>query len=183
MLAAKYHGVGTLADLADYHRQGLTAVKPLIQELVAEGRLREVQVADWSKPAYLHPEARRPREVHARAFLSPFDPLVWFRERSERLFGFHYRIEIYTPKPKRVYGYYVLPFVFGEDIVGRFDLKADRHNSTLLVQGSFTEPGVPSAEVAAAAAAELALMAGWLGLERVEVKPNGDLANRLAEHF
>ena len=178
VLAAKYHGVGTAADLADYHR--LVHTRPLFAELVEEGRLLQVEVDGWGKPAYLHPDATIPRRIEARALLSPFDPVVWFRERAERIFGFHYRIEIYTPKPKRRFGYYVLPFLLGDTLVGRVDLKSDRANGVLLVQAAWAEPGVPHDEVAAELAAELALMAGWLGMERVEVVGAGNLSPALA---
>jgi hypothetical protein len=176
MLAARHHGVGTLDDLADYHRQKSTPCRPLLAELVEEGRLVPVTVSGWAKPAYLHPGARVPRRVDARALLSPFDPLIWFRERTQRLFGFHYRIEIYVPQPKRRYGYYVLPFLFGDSLVARVDLKADRHEGVLLAHGVFGEHGVPSDEVADALAGELVAMAGWLGLGRVGVGERGDLA-------
>ena len=176
VLAARHHGVGTLTDLTDYHRQKNEPCRPLLAELVEEGRLLEVRVEGWDKPAYLHPQARQPRAIEACALLSPFDPVCWFRDRAERLFGFHYRIEIYTPAPKRVYGYYVLPILWGDSLVGRLDLKADRHASTLRVQGSYAEPGVPVADIALAVAAELHGMAGWLGLEQVDVARRGDLA-------
>jgi uncharacterized protein YcaQ len=179
LLAARHHGVATLTDLTDYHRQKNPPCAPLVNELVEDGALQLVQVEGWSKPAYLHPEARRPRQVRACALLSPFDPVCWNRERTERLFGFHYRIEIYTPAPKRVYGYYVLPVLWGDSLVGRLDLKADRANSALLVHGAFAEPGVPVGEVAADLAAELSSMAGWLGLARVEVGARGELAPAL----
>jgi uncharacterized protein len=183
VLAASYHGLGTLADLADYHRQLATVCRPLVHELLDEGRLVEVRVEGWDKPAYMHPEAKRPKRVNARALLSPFDPVVWNRDRAERLFGFHYRIEIYVPKPKRIYGYYVLPFLLGDELVGRFDLKADRQNGTLLVQGSHSELGVPAELVVPEVAAELQLMAGWLGMQSVQIQPNGDLAGALARQF
>ena len=183
MLAAKHHGVGTLGDLTDYHRQKNAPCKPLVAELVDEGRLVEVAVQGWKHPAYLHPQARRPRNVNGRALLSPFDSLVFNRERTERVFGFHYRIEIYVPQPKRVYGYYVLPFLLGDELIGRVDLKADRHNSALLVQGSYAEPGVPDEVIVPELADELRLMATWLELDSVVVKPRGDLARALASAF
>ncbi len=178
-LAAEHHGIGTAADLVDYHRQKITPCAPLLKELVDEGVLREVQVEGWTKPAYLHHAARRPRRVDACALLSPFDPVCWFRDRTERLFGFHYRIEIYTPAPKRVYGYYVLPVLWGDSLVGRLDMKADRHAGVLRVPGAFAEPGVPHADVAVDVADELTRMAAWLGLDRVEVGERGDLAPAL----
>lgn len=179
MLAAKHHGVGTMQDLTDYHRQKNPPCKPLLDELVEDGQLLQVQVQGWEKPAYLHPQAKLPRRIDACAFLSPFDPVCWNRERTERLFGFHYRIEIYVPAPKRIYGYYVLPILWGDSLVGRLDLKADRHNSVLLVQGAYAEPGVPQDELAPDVMRELQLMAGWLGLERVHIGNRGDLASTL----
>lgn len=176
VLAAKYHGVGTAGDLADYHR--LAHTRPLFAELVEEGRLIEVDVEGWNRVAYLHPDAKIPRQIDACALLSPFDPVVWYRDRAERLFGFHYRIEIYVPKPKRQYGYYVLPILLGDTLVGRIDLKADRSTRTLLVQSAWREPGVTDG-VVEPIAAELALMAGWLGLERIEVARRGDLSGAL----
>ncbi len=179
VLAAQHHGVGTLTDLADYHRQKNMICKPLIAELVEEGRLLPVEVAGWSQPAYLHPQAKVPRRVGARALLSPFDPVVWNRDRADRLFGFHYRIEIYVPPPKRIYGYYVLPFLLGDELVARIDLKADRQNGALLVQSSFAEPGVPPEVIVGELADELRAMADWLELDRVQVQPRGDLASTL----
>ncbi len=180
VLAARHHGIGTVEDLADYHRQKPTVCRALVAELVEEGRLVETSVEGWTKPAYLHPVAATPRWVRARALLSPFDPVVWFRPRALRLFDFHYRIEIYVPKPKRRYGYYVLPFLLGDRLVGRVDLKADRPTGRLLVQGAFTEPSVDHAEVADELAAELRSMASWLELAAgVTVAPNGDLAPAL----
>ena len=179
LLAARHHGVGTLQDLTDYHRQKNAPCKPLLDELVEDGALQRVQVQGWDKPAYLHPQAKLPRRIAACAFLSPFDPVCWNRERSERLFGFHYRIEIYTPAPKRVYGYYVLPILWGDSLVGRLDLKADRQRRALLVQGSYAEPGVPVDELAPDVVRELHAMAGWLGLDTVEIADRGDLASPL----
>jgi uncharacterized protein YcaQ len=176
--AAKHHGVGTARDLADYFRIKVTAARPRLHELVQEGALVPVQVADWKEIAYLHPEARRPRSVDARALLSPFDSLIWERSRAERLFGVRIRIELYTPAPKRIHGYYVLPFLLGDAIVARVDLKSDRKASCLLVQGAYTEDGHGN-DVAVPLAAELRLMATWLGLDNIEVKPRGDLAPAL----
>jgi uncharacterized protein YcaQ len=181
VLAAKYHGIGTLADLCDYHRMKPAVCKPLVDELVEEGRLVGVEVAEWGRPAFMHPDAALPRRVRARALLSPFDPVVWNRDRAERLFGFRYRIEIYTPAPKRQYGYYVLPFLLGDELVGRVDLKADRAASTLLVQSAWAEPGATNGHVASELYSELTSMAEWLGLERVVVTGRGDLGPALAE--
>jgi uncharacterized protein YcaQ len=177
LLAARSHGVGTVTDLADYHRH--KHCKPLVAELVEEGRLIEVDVEGWKQPAYMHPDAKLPRRITACALLSPFDPVVWNRSRTLRLFGFHYRIEIYVPKPKRQYGYYVLPILLGDQLVGRIDLKTDRATRTLLVQSAWRELGVPEMEVAELIVAELMAMAGWLGLERIEVARRGDLSDAL----
>jgi hypothetical protein len=178
--AAKHHGVATFEDLTDYHRQRNPPCRPLIAELVEEGRLIEASVEGWSRPAYVHPDAVLPRRVAARALLSPFDPLVWNRDRVERLFGFRYRIEIYVPEPKRQYGYYVLPFLLGDELVARVDLKADRQAGRLLVQGAFGEPGIDEGDVAAELASELSSMARWLGLdEGIVVARRGDLAAAL----
>lgn len=179
--AAGYHGLGTAADLADYHRQKVTVCRPLLAELVEEGRLQQVRVEGWKDVAYKHPDARLPRRVDACALLSPFDPVVWHRGRAERLFGFHYRIEIYVPKDKRRYGYYVLPFLLGDTLVGRVDLKADRHNSTLLVQAAWAEPGVDHTHVAHHLAKELRTMATWLNLDKVLVRERGDLSRALTQ--
>lgn len=179
-LAASYYGVAALNDLADYHRQRQSDIRELVAELVEEGRLVPVDVEGWSRPGFLHADAPIPRRIPNRALLSPFDPVVWYRDRAERLFGFHYRIEIYTPAPKRKFGYYVLPFLLGDDLVARVDLKADRPNRTLLVQSAWGEPGIPEVEVAHELAGELASMAGWLGLESVTVVGGGDLSPALA---
>ena len=178
--AARHHGVGTARDLADYFRIKVPVAKPRLQELVESGELLPVQVGDWREVAYLHPDARRPRRVHAGALLSPFDSLIWERSRAERLFGVRIRIELYTPAHKRVHGYYVLPFLLGEHIVARVDLKSDRKGSRLLVQGAFTEDGRVAGDVAGPLAHELRSMASWLGLDDVVVAKNGDLAPALA---
>jgi len=180
VLAARYHGIGTVKDLCDYHRLKPTACKLALAELVEEGRLVPVTVREWGQPAYMHPDAKVPRRITGRALLSPFDPVVWNRDRALRLFDFHYRIEIYTPAPKRRYGYYVLPFLLGDELVGRVDLKADRANGTLVVQSAWTEPGVDDVEVAAELLDELRSMAGWLELDRVEATGRGDLGPRLS---
>ena len=179
VIAARALGVGTLGDLADYHRQKVPQCNPLVKELVEAGELLPAQVEGWNKPAYVHPEATVPRWVKGRALLSPFDSLVWNRERTERVFGFVYRIEIYTPPPKRVYGYYVLPFLLDGELVGRIDLKADRAAGTLRVQAAHAEPGVDDAPVAVNLAAELQSMADWLELDRVATTDRGDLAPAL----
>ena len=173
-------GIATRKDIATYFYLGTARVSRSIAELVELGELVPVAVDGWSDRAYLAAAARRPRRVDARALLAPFDPLVFDRARVERLFGMRYRIEIYTPAPKRVFGYYVLPFLLGDTLVGRVDLKADRARATLVVQAAHGEVGVDRAAVAAALAEELRLMAEWLELDRIEVRPAGDLAAALS---
>lgn len=177
--AARAHGIATDRCLADYHRLNLPASRPLIAELVEEGRLVPVVVTGWDRPTYRHVDAVLPRWVRARALLSPFDSVVWERRRTEELFGFRYRIEIYVRREERVHGYYVMPFLLGDRLVARVDLKADRTDAALRVKAAFGEPGTDEGEVAAALAAELHLMAGWLGLDRLTVDPLGDLAPAL----
>lgn len=178
-VAARGHGVGTARDLADYFRLPITVARRLLPEMAADGLLEVVEVEGWREPAYRHPDAHLPRYVKARALVSPFDQVMWERDRVERLFGFTYRIEIYVPAPKRVFGYYVLPFLLGDRYVARVDLKADRAAGHLLVQAAHAEAGVDLHEVAAALAEELALLAGWLDLTEVVVKDRGDLAPAL----
>jgi uncharacterized protein YcaQ len=177
--AARALGVGTAADLADYFRMSPREARPRILELVTAGELEQVEVEGWREPAYRAAGARAPRAVRAAALLSPFDPLIWHRPRAERLFGFDYRLEIYTPGPRRRWGYYVLPFLLGERIVARVDLKADRAAGRLLVPAAYRERHADPGPVAAALAAELRTLADWLGLGAIVVAPRGNLARPL----
>ena len=176
LVAARGHGVGTAKDLADWFRLNVVESRRLLDELASEERLVPVTVEGWPAPAYLHPDARIPRRVSACALVSPFDSAMWERDRVERTYGFRYRIEIYVPRDQRRYGYYVLPFLLGDRYVARADLKADRAARTLLVQSAWAEDGIDELEVAEALSAELTLLASWLGLDDVVVKPHGDLA-------
>ena len=178
--AAAALGVATEADLRDYFRLRPGQSKPAVAELVDAGELREVQVEGWATPAYLRSGQAVPRTDRGTALLCPFDPLVFFRPRVQRLFGFEYRIEIYTPAAKRKYGYYVWPFLLDGELVARVDLKADRTSSALQVVGSFAEPDRDGRRVASALAGELQAMATWLGLGRVSVGDRGDLVRHLA---
>ncbi|ASX01474.1 MULTISPECIES: winged helix-turn-helix domain-containing protein [Mycobacterium] len=174
--AATALGVGTEADIRDYFRLSAAQVKPAIAQLLAAGDIERVDVDGWSAPAYLRAGRTVPRADRGTALLCPFDPLIFFRPRVERLFEFHYRIEIYTPAAKRQYGYYVWPLLMDGRLVARVDLKADRPADTLRVVGTFAEPDAPKARVAAALAGELRSMASWLGLGGFSVSGRGDLA-------
>ena len=201
--AAKVHGVGTLKDIADYHRLKPTVIKPLIAEMVSNGVLIEVAVDGWVDAAYVHncwlnspllaaegasanALATKLLAASPTTILSPFDPVVWFRERASRLFDFEYRIEIYTPQPKRIYGYYTLPILHRGRIVGRIDLKSDRKAKVLLVQSTWHETWLSARESAVLArdlAKHLKTVAKWQELEAVSVQPVGNLSLELAAHF
>lgn len=176
-LGAEAHGIGTEFDLRDYFRLPVAETKQALAELVEDGTLIPVKVEDWKQQAYLHKDAKLPRKVGGSALLSPFDPLVWERSRTERLFNFHYRIEIYTPAPKRKFGYYVLPFLNGEKIAARLCLKSDRQAGELRVNTAHLEPHADPASTAEALAPELARMARWLGLGGVNIVARGQLAD------
>jgi uncharacterized protein len=179
--SARALGIGTEACLRDYYRLDAAAAKRAIRDLVETGTLREVTVEGWEALAYVHADARLPKTVAARALLGPFDPLVWHRDRAETLFGAHIRIELYTPKHKRTHGYYVLPFLFGDRVVGRVDLKAEREAETLQVLSAHCEPGIAAGEFVAALADEIRLMARWLGLPRINTSRTGDAAAALQQ--
>ncbi|THG36202.1 winged helix-turn-helix domain-containing protein [Glaciibacter flavus] len=180
--SARAHGIGTEKDLADYFRLKRVDVRPAIARLVDEGSLLPVTVDGWRAPAWLHRDARLPRRIGADALLSPFDPVVWERARTERMFGFHYRIEIYTPAEKRIHGYYNLPILIDDALVGRIDLKNDRQARVLRVQSAWLEEGALSAsvdEIAERTAAPLRSAAGWQGLENIAVVGRGTLSPAL----
>lgn len=183
--AAAALGIATAADLADYWRMKSAEVRPAIEALVDEGVLLPVTVPGWQTgskptPAWLHRDARRPRRVETTALLSPFDPVVWFRPRTERVFGFHYRIEIYTPEPDRVFGYYSLPVLVDDEIVGRVDLKSDRKAGVLRVQSAWHEPGRAPGAIAERLVPALRRAAAWQGLGDLAVVGRGDLSPALA---
>lgn len=179
-LAIQHHGIGTVGDIADYYRLRNDDTQQALIELAEEGTVLPVAVRGWRERAWLGADAALPRTATGQALLCPFDPLIWHRPRTERMFGVRYRIEIYTPQHKRVHGYYVFLLLVGDVLAGRLDLKADRATGRLLVQASWLEPGSEAGPTAEAAAAQLAEMACWLGLEQVVVAPKGDLARQLA---
>lgn len=179
-ISARCLGVATERCLRDYFRFRPGDARPRIAELVEAGELIPTAVEGWDAVAYLYREARRPRRMEAQALLAPFDPLIWQRERVEAVFGARIRLELYTPREKRTHGYYVLPFLLGDRIVARVDLKADRAVSILRVQAAHAETGVSKAAIVEPLATELRLMAAWLGLERIKVERAGDLARVLA---
>lgn len=177
--AARAHGVGTRDDFADYFRLKRAPAEAALHDLVDAGELVQVSVQGWESPAYLHRDARTPRTISATALLSPFDPVLWYRPRAERLFDFHYRIEIYTPAAKRVFGYYSLPILIDDRVVGRIDLKSDRQNRVLRVQSAWSEPDTPP-DTAARTAELLRSAAHWQGLESLAVTDRGTLARAIA---
>ncbi len=177
--SVKHHGIGTGNDLIDYYRLNKPRSRPILEELADKGHIDRVEVRGWKGPVYMHPEAVSPRAIRGATLLSPFDPLVWERDRTERVFGMRYRIEIYVPKDKREFGYYSLPFLLDGELVARVDLKADRKLSVLMVQSAHSEPGRDLHRVAGALAPHLEEMAVWLGLEGVSVATWGDLTEPL----
>jgi uncharacterized protein len=183
LTAARACGVGTAADLADYFRMKVGEARPRLAELIDAGRLETLRVNGWREPAYWHPDTKRTPAIDARALLSPFDPVVWFRPRTLRLFGFDYRFEIFVPEPKRKWGSYVLPFLMGDRLVARVDVKMDRRANRVLVPGAWMEDGNEPTTVAAALAAELRDMASWLGAGSVRVGRRGNLSRALAAAF
>ena len=181
--AARAHGIATTSDITDYFRLKNVPVAPILRELADEGVVREVQVPGWRQPAWIHRDARSPRRVDAAAILSPIDPVVWHRDRAERLFDFHYRIEIYTPADKRMFGYYSLPILIDEAIVGRIDLKNDRKAGILRVQSAWHEPHADPAVVAERLAPVLHRTLEWQGLSDIAVKDRGTLARAVASEL
>lgn len=176
-------GLGTVTDIADHHRQHGPRARAHLQDLARVGLVEEVAVEGWKGPVYATPDLVVPRRVDARALVNPFDPLIWNRARALRLFGMDYRIEIYVPAPQRIHGYYVLPFLLGEHLVGRVDLKLDRAAGRLLVRGASTQPGVVPAAVAGPLAAELRTWADWLGADRVATEHDDPLSRAVAAHL
>jgi len=182
LLAAKAHGVGTAADLADYYRMNGPLAKKLLHELVEQKKLLIANVEGWKEPAFTLPETELPKDKPAKTtLLSPFDPLVWYRPRTERLWDFHYRIEIYTPEPKRIYGYYSLPILWNGQIAGRIDLKNDRQNKQLLIQSAWHEPNIEPAALAKDLSKHLSQTAKWQNCSDIQVKKKGNLSAALSK--
>jgi uncharacterized protein YcaQ len=179
-LSARALGVAAEGELRDYFRLPVDGFKQAVAELVEDRVLQPVTVRGWKQPAYLHHEAKLPRWVRAATLVSPFDPLIWERARTERLFDMAYRIEIYVPAAQRQYGYYVLPFLLGDRFAARVDLKADRRTGVLQIPAAWIEPAADQEETAVALAAELHRLAGWLGLAEIAPPDRGDLAEPLA---
>jgi uncharacterized protein YcaQ len=182
-IAARALGIATQSDLRDYFRLSVKDCKARITELVEAKRLVPVTVEGWRQIAYLDADAVSPRGIATQSLLSPFDPMIWERDRTERLFGFRYRLEIYTPAHKREYGYYVLPFLLADRLVGRVDLKAERKGSLLRVVAAHLESHADGERTAHALAEELTTMAHWLGLEKISIDQRGGLAPALAAHI
>lgn len=173
-------GVGTTADIADYWRLNVPRLRPVLEGMTTSGEVEKVAVSGWKQTAFILPGTAVPRSVNTRALLTPFDPVVWNRERTERIHGFNYRIEIYVPEPQRRFGYYVYPFLLGDRLVGRVDLKADRASGHLRVRASWIEDGEDPTRVAPELSTELRILAEWLGLNEVVVEPRGNLSDHLA---
>ena len=178
-ISAKALGIGTEKDIADYYRIRPQVVRELLRELEEDGQLVRVSIAGWNEPTYIHSGAVVTDNVEATALLSPFDSLIWNRDRTERLFGFRYRIEIYVPQAARQFGYYVMPFLMGGQLVARVDLKADRQQATLVVKSAHLEEGQDSGQVASELAPQLKAMSQWLGLGQVKVSRSGNLSRDL----
>ncbi|MFV1992105.1 MAG: DNA glycosylase AlkZ-like family protein, partial [Acidimicrobiales bacterium] len=176
LIATKAHGIGSLDCLSDYHRMGTKQARPRLAELVEDGQVLQIQVEGWGEPAYLHPDAKKPRRVAACTMVSPFDPVVWNRRRAKLLFDFDYRIEIYVPQPKREFGYYVLPFLLGEELVGRIEVKADRKDAVLRVFGAWSEPHHENEFTAAAMASSIRELAKHLQMNDFEMPHKGNLS-------
>jgi uncharacterized protein YcaQ len=182
LLAAKAHGVGTAADLADYYRMNGPLAKKLLHELVEQKKLLIANVEGWKEPAFTLPETELPKDKPAKTtLLSPFDPLVWYRPRTERLWDFHYRIEIYTPEPKRIYGYYSLPILWNGQIAGRIDLKNDRQSQQLLIQSAWHEPSIDPTVLAKDLSKHLSQTAKWQNCSDIQVKKKGNLSAALSK--
>jgi hypothetical protein len=179
--AVKHVGIGTVHDIADYFRLHSSRSAPFLTEMADRGEIEEVEIREWGGPVYLDPGAVRPRQISGATLLSPFDPVTWYRERAERLFGFEYRIEIYVPEAKRIYGYYTLPFLLDGELVGRVDLKADRKRNALLVQSAWQEEGTDPRRIGASLASELKTFARWLQLDSIEVANRGNLSGEIAK--